>query len=138
MKNNKNLVEAVATVMTKQVELSLVAPKVEAVYGKILSGYNFTSTSRISKGEKITDYNKLYLTKENTDAYYSEVNVALKEADLMNGIKDGFCPKLVIEEDIRKAKQTIVDIVRKEFGMPEIWKTEVREKIVDLTLKFIV
>ena len=136
--NNTELKSLYTDLIKTKAYLETITPTVVKVYNNILEKYSFSENLRRGKaGDKITDYDRLYLTDDNTDNYYAEVNKALQETGLCKNLEDGHCPECVVEHDIVKIENHIVEIVSKAFDFPEIYNMEHRKKILDLTGSFI-
>lgn len=138
IKNNKKIIELISNYLILSAKLKVIGPKVEKIQYEILKEFKFHKKERNgSVGELITDHKILYRAIENTDEYYEKLNKIIMKQSYAKNVKDGYCPKLILEHEIIMVKKEIVDIVREIFNMPEIWDIDLRKKLFDHTLKFV-
>lgn len=138
IKNNQKIVDLISNYLILSAKLKVIGPKVEKIQNDLLKGFKFHKKERNgSIGELITDPKILYRAIENTDEYYEKLNKIIMKQSYAKNVKDGYCPKLILEHDIIMVKKEVVDIVRETFNMPEIWDMNLRKELFDNTLKFV-
>jgi hypothetical protein len=134
-----NLREAVKNYLVYRAKAELLKPKVAEIYNGILAKYDFKEDLNYkhspSSGKRITNYERLYLSKGDVKKYYSETNDALSAIDWGFKFPRTHCPYLVMHTKQIEAENIILKIVVEAFAFPEVWDMKLRQAIIDLTIR---
>jgi len=127
IKKDKDLAKAINDLKKVEKEAEKLKKEVAPIYNEILEKYDIQHKD----GSKITDYNKLYMSDDDTAEYYAECNKELMKK--YPGTKDGHCPYLVKDHERIQKEQAVLDILGKYYSfVKNITMPADRKKILDI------
>lgn len=131
IETDKRIKDAIKFISIIRAKLSVVGPKVEAVYSDTLKSFEFYNDR---SGERISDYNLLYTTDQDTSAYYEQARALMVSRGLQEESQRELCPKLELEYDIIKAEQEILEAVRDILELPAVHDLKASKGLVSLAI----
>lgn len=124
---DSDLRKAVKELRKLEVEAEKLKKEVAPIYNKILEKYDF----KHKDGSRITDYNKLYMTDNDTKEYYEEANKELMKK--YPGTKDGHCPHLVKDHERINKENEVLKMLGKYYSfVKNVYMPSDRKKILDI------